>query len=159
MGLSVCFKYLVSNKKLQIKVKDMSYCPKCGTKVREEMGFCPKCGAALKVEQPPAEAAPPTPYRAEKAEKHEKREKEEKEERPEKRGEKAEKHEKREFGYIGSLIGGLILIFIGLMSYLALTASINLAAVGAIFVVVIGIIIIVGAVYAAMMASRRHPAT
>jgi len=139
----------------------MSYCPKCGTKVSEEMSFCPKCGAALKVEQPPAEAAPPAPYRAEKAEKHEKREKHEKaekEERHEKR-EKAEKHEKREFGYVGSLIGGLILIFIGLMFYLAVTASISWAAAGAFSIVIIGILIIVGAVYAAMMATRRHPAT
>lgn len=134
----------------------MSYCPKCGTKVSEEMSFCPKCGAALKVEQPPAEA-PPAPYRAEKAEKHEKREKGEKEER-EKR-EKAEKHEKREFGYVGSLVGGLILIFIGLMFYLALTTSINWAAAGAFMVIIIGILIIAGAVYAAVMASRRHPKT
>jgi hypothetical protein len=35
----------------------------------------------------------------------------------------------------------------------------NWATVGALFVVIIGIIIIVGAVYAAMMASRRHPQT
>jgi uncharacterized membrane protein YvbJ len=133
----------------------MSYCPKCGTKVREEMSFCPKCGAALKVEQPPAEA-PAAPYKAEKAEKHEKQEKREKGEKAEKR-EKAEKHEKREFGYIGSLIGGLILIFIGLMFYLALTTSINWAAAGAFIIVIIGILVIVGAVYAAMMASRRHP--
>jgi len=140
----------------------MPYCPKCGAKVREEMGFCPNCGAALKVEQPPAEAAPPAPYRAEKAEKHEKREKrekEEKEERAEKR-EKTEKHEKREYGYIGPLIGGLILIFLGLMFYLALTRpGVSLAMIGAFFVVIIGIIIIVGAVYAAMMATRRHPET
>ena len=71
----------------------MSYCPKCGTKVSEEMAFCPKCGAPLKAEKPPTEA-PPTGYRSEKAE-------------------KAEKHEKQEFGFIGSLIGGLILIFFG----------------------------------------------
>jgi len=133
----------------------MSYCPKCGTKVSEEMGFCPKCGAALKVEQPPAEAAPPAPYRAEKAEKHEKREKEEKGEKRE----KTEKHEKREAGYIGSLIGGLILILVGLFSWLALMGSINWPAAGAFLVIIIGIIIIVGAVYAAMMATRRHPAT
>jgi len=128
----------------------MSYCPKCGTKVSEEMSFCPKCGAALKVEKPPTEAAPPVAYRAEKAEKTEKREKEEKRE-------KTEKHEKRETGYIGSLVGGLILIFIGLMSYLALTRAIIWETAGAIFVVIIGIIIILGAIYAATMAVRRHP--
>jgi len=136
----------------------MSYCPKCGNKVREEMSFCPKCGAALKVEQPPAEAAPPAPYRAEKGEKHEKREKEEKEKRTEKR-EKTEKHEKREFGYVGSLVGGLILLFLGLMFYLVLTTGFPTATLGAFFVVIIGIIIIVGAIYAAMIAARRHPET
>jgi len=141
----------------------MVYCPKCGSKVREDMVFCPKCGAALKVEKPSVEAVPAPPPRAEKAEKaekgekHEKREKEEREER-EKR-EKSEKREKREFGYMGSLIGGLILIFLGVMFYLALTTPIGWATAGAIFVIVIGIIIIVGAVYAAMMATRRHPVT
>jgi len=34
------------------------------------------------------------------------------------KSEKAEKHEKREYGYIGPLIGGLILIAVGLMAYL-----------------------------------------
>jgi len=132
----------------------MSYCPKCGTKVSDEMSFCPNCGAALKVEQPPApaEAAPP---RAEKAEKHEKREKEEKEEREKK--EKTEKREKREFGYIGSLVGGLILIFVGLMFYLTVTEMFPVRALWTFLIVIIGIVIIVGAVYAAMMASRRHP--
>lgn len=135
----------------------MSYCPKCGTKVREDMSFCPNCGAALKVEQPPspAQAVPPAPPRAEKAEKHEKREKEEKEEREKK--EKTEKREKREFGYIGSLIGGLILIFVGLMFYLAVTRMFSMGAMWAFFIVIIGLIIIVGAVYAAIIASRRYP--
>jgi len=137
----------------------MSYCPKCGTKIREDISFCPNCGAALKVEQPPspAQAVPPAPLRAEKAEKHEKREKEEKEEREKK--EKTEKHEKREFGYVGSLIGGLILIFVGLMFYLAVTDMFPMRATGAFFIVIIGLVIIVGAIYAAILASRRHPQT
>jgi len=132
----------------------MSFCPKCGTKVSEEMSFCPKCGAALKVEQPPAEAAPSAPYRAEKAEKHEKREKEEKEKK-----EKTEKREKRELGYLGSLVGGLILVFVGLMFYLAVIEMFPVRAIWPFFIVIIGLVIVVGAVYAAMMASRRQPAT
>jgi len=137
----------------------MSYCSKCGTKVHEDMSFCPNCGAALKVEQPPspAEAVPPAPPRAEKAEKHEKREKEEKEEREKK--EKGEKREKREFGSIGTLVGGLILIFVGLMFYLALTEMFPIRVMWAFFIVIIGLVIIVGAIYAAMLASRRHPQT
>jgi len=133
----------------------MSYCPKCGTKVREEMSFCPKCGASLKIEQRPAEEVSPAPYRAEKAEKPEK---EEKEERHEKR-EKEEKYERREYGYLGPLIGGLFLLFVGFIFYLIVTASLRLEAVWAFFFVTLGIIIIVGAVYAAMTATRRHPKT
>lgn len=85
----------------------MSYCPKCGSKVEEEMSFCPKCGAPLKDQRPTVEAK--TTYRRdEKAEKAEK-------------NEKAEKHEKHEYGFVGPLIGGLILIFIGAASYLEVT--------------------------------------
>jgi uncharacterized membrane protein YvbJ len=137
----------------------MPYCPKCGTKVREEMAFCPQCGAALKVEQTPTAAvSPPAPYRAEKTEKHEKHEKEEKGEKREKE-EKAEKHEKREFGVIGPLIGGLILILIGFLFYLQITGFLGRQVASALFLIIIGIIIIVGALYAAIMAARRNPPT
>jgi hypothetical protein len=137
----------------------MQYCPKCGTKVDEEMSFCPKCGSALKVEQPSVVAAPPAPqmpYGAEKGEKHEKREKEERQEKKEK-GEKAEKHEKREHTYMGPLIGGLILIVFGFMWYLGLTGVFAQGVLWAFFFVIIGIIIIIGAIYAAMTASSRQP--
>lgn len=129
----------------------MSYCPKCGTKVSEEMAFCPKCGAPLKAEKPTAEA-PSTGYRPERVEKAEKAEKTEKHEKQEK-GEKTEKPEKREFGFVGSLIGGLILIFFGLMSYLQVTGFLGREVVGALFLILIGIIVIIGVIYAA----RRHP--
>jgi hypothetical protein len=128
------------------------------------MSFCPNCGAALKAEKPVVEAAPPAPpapYRGEKGEKGEKREKGEKgekAERPEKR-EKTEKGERREYGFVGPLIGGLVLIFVGAMLWLAITTPIGWGVAVALLVVIIGIIIIVGALYAAMMATRRHPAT
>lgn len=126
----------------------MSYCPKCGTEVREDMAFCPKCGAPLRVEQPTAEAARRrVSHRAEKAEKHEKGEKRE----------KTEKYEKREFGVIGWLIGGFILIFLGVMSYLQVTGFLGREVASAFFLIVIGVIIIAGALYAAMKASKRHP--
>jgi F0F1-type ATP synthase assembly protein I len=141
---------------------DMSYCQKCGNKVREDMSFCPNCGATLKAVQPTA-AAQPTPSRAEKEEKGEKHEKGEKREKEEKdqreKREKTEKHEKREYGFAGPLVGGLILILFGLMFIITLTTTISWGVIGAFFAVIIGIIIIVGAIYAATMASRRHPAT
>ena len=122
----------------------MSYCPKCCEKISEEMSFCPKCGASLKATQPPTEART-TAYR-----RHEKEEKEEK-------GEKHEKHEKRQYSFIGPLIGGLILIFIGLTSYLEITSFALRRLVWAFFFVVIGLLIIIGAVYWAAIAARRHP--
>jgi cation transport ATPase len=123
------------------------------------MAFCPQCGAALKVEQPPTEGvSAPAPYSAEKTEKHEKREKEEKGEKREKE-EKAEKHEKREFGVIGPLIGGLILIFVGFLFYLQVTGFLVGQVASALFLIIVGILIIVGALYAAMMAARRNPST
>lgn len=121
----------------------MPYCQKCGTEVREEMAFCPKCGAPLRVEGPPVEVA-------EKAEKREKGEKEEKRET-------TEKYEKREFGVIGPLIGGLILIFLGLIFYLQITGLLGREFALALFFIIIGIIIIVGSIYGVTMAKRRHP--
>lgn len=134
----------------------MANCPKCGTKVTEEMAFCPKCGAPLKAEKPPeqpvAAPAPPTVYRGEKAEKHEKEEKGEK-------GEKTEKREKHEFTFIGPLIGGLVLIFLGFMAYLQISGYLGREVAWAAFLIVIGIIVIVAGIYASMVASRRHPRT
>ena len=137
----------------------MVNCPKCGAKVTEEMAFCPKCGAPLKAEkpkeQPVAAPAPSIVYRGEKAEKHEKEEKGEKGEK----GERAEKHEKREFTFIGPLIGGLVLIFLGLMAYMQVSGMLGREIAWAAFLVVIGIIVIVAGIYAWMTTSRRYPRT
>jgi uncharacterized membrane protein YvbJ len=127
-------------------VKNVSYCPKCGEKISEEMTFCPKCGASLKATQPPTETR--TTYR--------RHEKEEKEEKGEKR-EKGEKHEKRQYSFIGPLIGGLVLIFIGLTSYLAIFYPEQQKVMWAFFFVLIGLLIIIGAIYGAMITGRRHP--
>lgn len=125
----------------------MAYCPKCGAKVEEEMVFCPSCGAPLKMEKP-AEALPvQAPQKAEKTEKHEKEEK----------GQKAEKHEKREVGFLGPLIAGLILICIGLFSYLQIIGVFEWKIAAAFLLILIGIIIIIVGVYAYATAARRHP--
>jgi cation transport ATPase len=133
-------------------VKPTSYCPKCGSKVEEEMSFCPKCGAPLHVEKV-ASATPetiPTYYSRdekteEKSEKHEKHE-------------KGEKHEKHEYSFMGSLIGGMILLFIGAALYLSATGY-HVAVLWALFFVLIGVLIIVGGIYGVIVAARRHPRT
>jgi predicted nucleic acid-binding Zn ribbon protein len=131
-----------------VKVKNMSYCPKCGNKIDENMMFCPKCGAALKKTQASTETAPRTVvYRNEKNEKDEKHEK----------GEKTEKHEKRVYGFMGPLIGGLILILIGLTAYLELVNMVERRMLGALFFVIVGVAIIIGVAYGATLARKRHP--
>ena len=120
----------------------MPYCPKCGAKVSEEINFCPKCGAALGPFPPRVRRE-----KEEKSEKHEKREK----------SEKGEKYEKREYGYIGPLIGGLILIIVGVMAYLAAISPMYVRNWGPILLIGVGIIIIVIVIYAAMTAAERSP--
>jgi len=120
----------------------MPYCPKCGAEVSEEINFCPKCGASL--------GPLPPRMRMEKEEKSEKREKREK-------SEKAEKYEKREYGYIGPLIGGLILIVVGLMAYLHTISPMSARNWGPILLIAVGVIILVVATYAATTAAKRHP--
>lgn len=131
----------------------MPQCPKCGAQVGEEMAFCPMCGAPLKIEKPLEAAAStqaPAPSKAEKTEKHEKEEKGEKKE-------KTEKHEKRELGFAAPLIAGLILIFLGAFMYLQAAGILNREIAGALFFIILGIIIIVAGVYAVVTASKRHP--
>ncbi len=114
------------------------------------MTFCPRCGTALKG-VPSGQAVPPTqPYPRD-----EKREKNEKQEKHENR----EKQEKGERGFVGYLIGGLILITIGLFSVLEISNPGMLGAQSwALMLLIIGIIIIIGAVYVAMTARRHSPA-
>jgi hypothetical protein len=133
----------------------MSYCPKCGNKVDETMTFCPRCGASLKVETVARTVPPPPryPQRGEKAEKQEKGEKNEKKE-----PEKGEKHEKGEFGFIGWLIGGLVLIVIGLFAYANAVGLMAQPMSNALGLLIIGVAIILIAIYLTTMARRRHPA-
>jgi len=138
----------------------MAYCPKCGNKVDETMTFCPRCGASLKMESTsqaaPAPTYPPAPVhtRNEKQEKNEKREKQEKQ-----GGEKGEKHEKGGHGFIGWMIAGLFLIFIGFVWY---TDAVYQwvprgRGSGAFWILAIGIIIIVAGIYFAMRARKNYP--
>ena len=133
----------------------MSYCPKCGNKVDETMVFCPHCGASLKG-TPTIQPTPTQRYpRNEKSEKNEKQEKQTNRDRPE----KAENQEKGERGFVGFLIGGLILITFGLFSVLQLSGyfGTNSGQNWALMLLVIGVIIILGAIYVALVARKRSP--
>jgi hypothetical protein len=135
----------------------MSYCPKCGNKVDETMAFCPRCGASLKATEQVHTTPPPAqPYRRrdEKSEKNEKQEKQEKNQS----SQRGEKQEKGESGFIGYLIGGLILITLGFFSVLQISGYFASSGQSwAIMLLIIGIIIIVGAIYVALIARRRSP--
>ena len=120
------------------------------------MDFCPRCGASLKG-TPSAGPAPAPPFqrRNEKAEKNEKNEKNEKDSRG---NEKGEKQEKGEYGFVGYLIGGLILITIGFFSLLQITnATLTAGGDFAIMLLIIGVIIIIGAIYVTMIARKHSP--
>lgn len=122
----------------------MPNCLKCGAEVSEEMSFCPKCGAPLKVEQAPPPPPEPAKRKEEKAEKREK-------------GEKGEKYEKRELAFIGPLVGGIILVMLGVLSYLEVTGAVKPGVTRAILLIFVGVIISIGALYVAYTAPKRHP--
>ncbi len=126
----------------------MSYCPKCGNKVEETMTFCPNCGSSLRAEAPPRPAPPPPTYyrREEKTEKREKNE-----------PEKGEKHEKGEFGHIGWLIAGVVIIIVGLLAYFRAAGFIASQYEGPVVLLVVGIAVIVLAVWLSTMARKRNP--
>ena len=131
----------------------MSYCPKCGNKVDENMTFCPRCGAPLKMEEPgktPSQPTPPPTYRrnekSEKGEKHEKNE-----------PEKGEKHEKGEFGFVGWLIGGIVIIIIGLFAFAQASGYITSPVQNALVLLLVGVVIIVVAIWLSTRARHRSP--
>lgn len=132
----------------------MPYCPKCGNEIQENMAFCPRCGAPLKMEAPPQPAPVPAPQRVEKAEKGEKGEKQEKHE-----PEKGEKREMNQFGFVGLVIGGLVLIILGFFAYLRVANIVTDGMSSALTLLIIGLIVIVVGIYVASMARRRYPST
>ncbi len=124
----------------------MSYCPKCGNKVEETMVFCPHCGTSLKGAATSSQAEPAQSS---------KNEKEEKNQNPE----KSEKHEKGEYSFIGYLVGGSILITIAVFALLDLTHPSNSAQDLAAMLLIIGVIIIIAAVFVAFTIWKRGPST
>lgn len=112
--------------------QESRFCHKCGAPLQLASAFCAKCGTPVlgavapsgPTTAPPATpSAPPTwEGRHERHEKHEKNEKREKQE-------KQEKHEKQEKGrggdLAGAITGGLVLILLGTLFYLAQTNVIS----------------------------------
>jgi uncharacterized membrane protein YvbJ len=133
----------------------MPYCHKCGAEVKVEDAFCPQCGVTLKTTTASTYEARGQ-YRSEKAEKSEKSEKNEKEEKMEK-GEQPEKYEKREFSVLSPLVGGIILIIVGFMFYLAVTGILSFSSIFPFLLIIVGIIVILGVAVGAIMASKRNP--
>jgi uncharacterized membrane protein YvbJ len=123
----------------------MGYCPKCGNKVEETMVFCPLCGASLKGAETPSQAPPAQSYRDEKQEKKQ-------------NPEKSEKHEKIEYGFVGYLVGGSVLITIAVFALLDLTHPSNSSQDLAAMLLIIGVIIIIAAIYVAITIWKRIPA-
>ena len=86
----------------------------------------------------------------------EKQEKNEKEEKMEK-GEQAEKYESREFGVLGPLVGGFILILVGFVFYFAVTGVVDFHSIFPFVLIVVGAVVILGVVAAAFMAKGKNP--
>ncbi len=133
----------------------MPYCYKCGSEVNENMTFCSQCGTPIKAAAP-RPPMPPEYRRNEKAEKDEKQEKQEKEEKMEK-DEQHEKYEKQEYGIIGPLVGGVILILVGFMFYLAVSGFIDVSSVWPFILIIVGAIVILGVAAGAFMARGKNP--
>ena len=125
----------------------MPYCPKCGNKVDETVAFCPRCGTSLKGAASPEPEPPKEHFNVY--------------EQPQNREppvpEKAEKKEKTEHGFIGYLMGGLILLTIGVFGLLDLTNPANSSQDLAAMLLIIGIIIVVGAIYMALTTWKHIP--
>jgi uncharacterized membrane protein YvbJ len=134
----------------------MPYCPKCGKEVQEDTAFCPNCGAALKISE---NADWKQQMRQRRSEWKEQRRQWGEERRAARRGEKAEKTEKHEHPFLRALVIGSILIILGVLAFLAATETLASDVATAYFFIVVGAMIVALAVYAAILAARRHPKT
>jgi uncharacterized membrane protein YvbJ len=140
-------------------VNTVPYCPKCGADVDERMAFCPKCGASLEAQEPVDWRERRREIRREWRE----RRREVRQQRREIEGhekaewEKTEKYEKREYVFMGPLVGGLILVFLGIVFYLLVVGAVGAENLWASFFLFVGLLIIAATVYGLVVARRRHP--
>ena len=123
----------------------MPYCPKCGNNVDETTAFCPKCGNSTRSTTPTQPTQ--TPAESQPAPESEKQEKQEKPENPTDAKIRV-KNEKNQYGFVNYLIGGLILIIVGVFAIIFLTSRfLESGQDVAILLIIIGMIIIIGAIY------------
>jgi len=78
-------------------------------------------------------------------------------EKSEKEEEWEKREERHEYVFLGPMVGGLVLALLGALLYLLVTGVFGVEALTASFFVVVGVIIIAAAVYAIVVAERRHP--
>ena len=116
--------------------------------------FCVKCGTPVQPAAAPQPQPAPYTYQSRREERMARRnqEKGEKNEKTEKQ-EKGEKHEKGTMG--GALIGGLVLIFLGLASYLSYYGYFNGTRWWALVLVALGILLIAMDLYYIAKGAKR----
>jgi hypothetical protein len=132
----------------------MAVCRSCGSELPEGVAVCPKCGAAVEGLPPP----PPGPVSRARTERREKGEKDEKGGRNEKR-EKDEKGEKgRGPDRFGSVVGGLVLILLGGIFFLAQSNYITWEQFGNYFMLGMGLILIAWAIVRYLTLPLKGPA-
>jgi hypothetical protein len=122
------------------------------------MTFCPKCGASLEAQRPVDWRERRREIRREWRERRrELRQQRREAEKHEKDEWEMEKYEKHEHVFIGPFVGGLIIIFLGILFYLLTIGGAGAETLLASFFLAVGLIIVAAAIYGLVIVSRRHP--
>ena len=127
----------------------MPYCLKCGSKVEDNMTFCPVCGTQLKDAAANANSSPESSLKPASPEACA---------QPQKSlaSPMVKEHERAEYSFIKYLVGGLILITVGISAILELTSpALASGEYLAIMLLLVGLILICGAVFYALAGRKR----
>jgi predicted lipid-binding transport protein (Tim44 family) len=124
----------------------MPNCPICGNNVEDTMTFCPNCGGPLKTTTPQTQTQP-TPIAQSNT----------KADQPPEKNPKPK--EKGEHSFISYLIAGLVLIVFGAFSVLSISGFFAGGTGWTIMLVLIGVIIIGGALYTVVPILKHNSAS